>query len=144
LSAAMATMIAGGLGIIGGVVGAALTYYFGLRKSRFERLEERRAEVLAELSGLLFEVENKYRKWYLPSLRPSPGHTMEEIRGKVAERAGATVESLNTLTRCYYHNVAWLDPDVAARVEGCITELQEMLFEYGRVGPANTRFQVSE
>jgi len=122
-----------------------VAYFLGLRRSRFERLEEKRAEVLAELSGLLFEVEDRYRTWYAPSLRsPEAGHTRAEIEGKVKERAAATVESLNALTRCYHRNVAWLDPDLAARIDDAITELQEMLFEYGKVGMANTYFQVSE
>jgi hypothetical protein len=135
--------------VIGGVAGAlvsvVLGYFLGLRRSRFERLEEKRAEVLAELSGLLFDVEDKYQKWYAPSLRaPQAGHTMGEIKGKVAERGKATIESLNALTRCYHRNIAWLDPDVAARIEDAITELQEMLFEYGKVGIDNTYFHASE
>ena len=69
---------------------------------------------------------------------------MSEIKGKVEERGRATIDSLNALTRCYHRNVAWLDPDVATRIDDCITELQEMLFEYGKVGMANTHFQASE
>lgn len=131
--------------VAGALVAGVVAYFLGLRRSRFERLDERRAEVLAELSGLLFEVEDKYRTWYAPSLRsPEAFHTADEIKGKVKERANATIKSLNALTRCYHRNVAWLGPDLAARIDGAITELQEMLLEYGKVGMANTYFHVSE
>lgn len=123
----------------------SLAYFLGLRHRRFERLEEKRAEVLAELSGLLFDVEDRYRTWYEPSLRtPEAWHSTDEIRGKVAERAQAVVESVNALTRCYHRNIAWLDPDVASRIDDAKAELHEMLFEYGKLGAANTYYQVSE
>lgn len=128
--------------IIAAVAGALVAYFLGLRSSRYERLEEKRAEVLAELSGLLFEVEDRYRKWYSPSLRGS--HTMDEIRGKVKERGEAAIESLNAFTRCYHRNIAWLDPDIATRIDDSITEMQQMLFDYGRLGLGNTYFQLSE
>lgn len=130
--------------VSGALISVVLGYFLGLRLSRFERLEEKRAEVLAELSGLLFDVEDKYQKWYAPSLRsPEAGHTMSEIKGKVEERGKATIESLNALTRCYHRNIAWLDPDVAGRIDSAITELQKMLFEYGKAGLDNTYFHVS-
>ncbi len=135
--------------VVGALVGALVAlfggYFLGLRSSRFVRLEEKRAEVLAELSGLLFEVEDRYRKWYEPSLRsPEAWHTTDEVKGKVSERAQAVVESTNAFVLCYRRNAAWLDAGLAARVEGCIEELHGMMFEYGKVGPANTFFHVSE
>lgn len=127
------------------LVAGVVAYFLGMRRSRFERLDEKRAEVLAELSGLLFDVEDKFEKWYSPSLRsPQAGHRPDEIRGKVAERGKAAIESTNAFTRCYHRNAAWLDPDLAFRVEGCIAELHGMLFEYGKLGLDNTFFHVSE
>jgi len=131
--------------VVGALMAGVIAYFLGLRRSRFERLEEKRAEVLAELSGLLFDVEDRYKKWYEPSLRrPEAGHRMDEIKGKVAERAKATVDSMNAFTRCYRRNAAWLDPALAARIESSIGELHEMFFEYGKAGADNTFFQVSE
>lgn len=127
------------------LVAGVVAYLLGLRQSRLVRLEEKRAEVLAELSGLLFVVEDKYRTWYAPSLRsPEAGHTMDEIKGKVRERARATLESLGALNSYYQRNVAWLDPDLADRIDSVVTELEEMLLEYGKVGLANTHYHVSE
>lgn len=39
--------------------------------------------------------------------------------------------------------MAWLDSGVAARIDGSITELQKMLFQYGKAGLDNTYFHVS-
>jgi hypothetical protein len=143
ITAAVTAALAGSLA--GALVAGILSYFLGLRRSRLERLEEKYAEVLAELSGLLFDVEDKYQKWYAPSLRsPQAMHTTSEMEGKVAERGKATIESLNALTRCYHRNIAWLDPNVAARIDSAITELQKMLYEYGKVGLDNTYFHVSE
>lgn len=131
--------------VISALVAGVVAYVLGLRQSRFARLEEKRAEVLAELSGLLFDVQDDFRRWYSPSLRsPEAWHTMEEVKGKVAERAEAVVESTNAFVRCYRRNAAWLDADLATRIEGCIAELHGMIFEYGKVGASNTYFHVSE
>ena len=131
--------------LVGALLASVVAYFLGLRRSRFERLEEKRAEVLAELSGLLFVVEDRYRKWYTPSLRsPEAGHTTDEIRGKVKENARATLESLGALNSYYQRNVAWLDPDLADRIDSAVTELEDMVLEYGKVGLGNTYFQVSE
>ncbi len=131
--------------LAGALASVFLSYFLGLRSNRLVRLQEKYAEVLAELSGLLFEVEDKYQKWYAPSLRtPQAMLTTSERKGKVAERRAATIDSLNALTRCYHRNIAWLEPDVAARIDSAITELQKMLYEYGRFGPDNTHFTVSE
>ncbi len=131
--------------LAGALVSVVLSYFLGLRSSRLERLQEKYAEVLAELSGLLFDVEDKYQKWYAPSLRsPQAMHMTGETEEKLWQRFKATLESLNALTRCYHRNIAWLEPDVAARIDSAITELQKMLYEYGRLGPDNTHFHVSE
>ena len=99
----MATIVAA---VVGAVVAGLVAYFLGLQRSRYERLEEKRAEVLAEMSGLLFDVEDRFRRWYAPSLRGS--HTMNEVRSQSKERGEEALESLNALSRSYRRNVAWL------------------------------------
>lgn len=128
--------------LVGALVASLLAYFLGLRRSRYERLEEKRAEVIAELSRLLFEVQNKYVHWYLPSLRG--GHTPAEVRGESAEKGATAIESLVALEHYYHSNVAWLDLGTADRIEGAISELDELTEEYGGPGTGNTYFQVTD
>lgn len=128
--------------VAGALIGSLIAYFLGLQRSRYERLEERRAEVLAELSRLMFEVDEKYFSWYLPSLRG--GHTLNEVREESKERGLAAVESLQVLIRYFHSTIAWLDTETAASVESFIEEVREMGSAYSQLGVGNTHFQLTD
>lgn len=101
--------------VIATLLGGPVAYLLGLRRSRYERLEEKRAEVIAELSRLLFEVDEKHFHWY----RQTAAESLKE-KGQIS------AESLEILIRYFHSNVVWLDSGTAARVEDFVEELRDM------------------
>lgn len=114
---AIAAAVAGAA--IATLLGGPVAYLLGLRRSRYERLEEKQAEVIAELSRLLFEVDEKHFHWY----RQTAAESLKE-KGQIA------AESLEILIRYFHSNVVWLDSGTAARVENTVEELRDMGSRY--------------
>lgn len=83
--------------VVGAVVGGSVAYFFGLHRSRKERLEEKRAEVIAELSRLLFEVQDSYLHWTTLSFPPGVGG--DEVVERRVEKAKTGRNSRQAATR---------------------------------------------
>src|SRR5215204_5795046 len=113
--------------VVGALLSAPLAFFFGLERSRHERLEERRALVIAELSRLLFEVQDNFAHWANLSFLPKNYESMADYQ---EEKGKAAVESNNDLIRCYQSNVAWLDPRTAAKLDQFVRITQEIVRTY--------------
>jgi hypothetical protein len=115
--------------VVGALLTAPLTYFFGLERSRHERLEEKRALVIAELSRLLFEVQDNFSHWsHLSSFFPDEPY--ERVADRQEQKGKAAVESNNELIRCYQSNAAWLHPGTAAKLEHFLVATQEFISTY--------------
>ncbi len=97
------------------VVGGPVAYYFGLQQSRRQRLEEKRAEVIAGLFRHFYLVQDAFFHW--STLSFAGATTREDIAERHADQGKAAIESLNDLKIYYYSNEPWLTPSTSARVE---------------------------
>lgn len=123
----MTTIIAAIVGaLITAVVSGIVLYIFGIEQSRYERLEQKRAEAITELSRLLFVVQDNYHHWSYQSLIPPES----EIPDRQAEKGRAAVESNNELIRYFRANEAVLPSDIAKRIEHFINLVQEVSHQY--------------
>jgi hypothetical protein len=120
----MQGMDAIGAALITAVLGGLILYFLGLQSSRRVRFEDRRDEVIAELSGLMYKVQDTYFHWSHLSL--PPGASEEEIVQRHVEKAERAVRTQNELILYFYSNEDWLDPKTAARVEDFIRTVQSI------------------
>lgn len=97
------------------VVGGPLAYFIGLERSRRERLEEKRAEVIAGLYRHFYLVQDAFYHW--SHLSFAGATTREVVEERHAQQGKAAIESLNGLKIYYYSNEPWLPPSTSARVE---------------------------
>ena len=111
-----AALIAGAVGIIG--------YLFGYRRIQYERFYARRDEVIAELTGLMYQVQDTYFHWSYVATPPTMSG--EEAAQKHVEKGETAVGKLNDLIWYFYSNEAWLSPETAAVVEEFIEKVQEI------------------
>jgi hypothetical protein len=88
---------------------------------RYERLYERRAEVIAKLSELLFQMERSLLRWtgYLQSSRVD--------RDEQRIEAG---EALDKLIAYYRSNSVWLDRRTCDKIESLISTAQDAAYKY--------------
>jgi hypothetical protein len=105
-------------GILGG-------YLVGNRRLKYEKLYERRAEVLAKVCELLAAVERAFLDWKNPMTKINPYHPEEEAEAnRQAEREEefrATKRAVHDLVY-YYHSIeVWLTPDTCEKIESFIT-----------------------
>ena len=82
------------------VVGGPLAYFIGLAQSRRQRLEDRRAEVIAEL----------FRHLYIEGAT-----SRQVVADRYAKRGVAAFETLNDLIHYYYSNKPWLYQSTSAK-----------------------------
>jgi len=101
--------------IVALLVGGPLAYFIGLQRSRRERLEEKRAEVIAELFRHFYLVQDAFYRW--SHLSFAGATTREVVEERHAEQGKAAIESLNDLKIYVYANEPWLPPSTAARVK---------------------------
>lgn len=87
--------------LLGGISGYLFRVRGDERQIRYTRLFERRAEVLAKLSELLFWVQKDFESWTSPI-----GHHGEPSKQEKMEAAAAR---FNELSNYYYTNTIWLD-----------------------------------
>lgn len=114
--------------VVGALLSAPLAFFFGLERSRYERFEERRALVIAELSGLVFEVQNNFYHWANVSLHAGTNERVEEAQ---VEKGHAAVESNNALVRSFRSNVLWLPPQTARQVQHFVETTKQLADAYG-------------
>jgi hypothetical protein len=112
--------------IVALLVSGPVAYVVGLAQSRRQRLEERRAEVIAELFRHLYIVQDAFHKWSHPE---EAGATSREvIADRHGERGMAAMNTLSDLKLYYYSNEPWLYPSTSVRVKECI-ELAESIVD---------------
>ena len=100
------------------VVGGPLAYVIGLAQSRRQRLEDRRAEVIAELFRHLYIVQDAFYKW--SHLEEEGATSRTVIADRHAKRGVAAFETLSDLKLYYYSNKPWLYQSTSAKVEDFI------------------------
>ena len=95
------------------VVSGPLAYFIGLAQSRRQRLEDRRAEVIAELVRHLYIVQNAFYKW--SHLEEEGATSRQVVADRYAKRGAAAFETLNDLILYYYSNKPWLYQSTSAK-----------------------------
>lgn len=114
---------------MGAVVGAliiatlgTLTLYLsGNRRLRFERLYERRAEVIAELSKSLYQTQRGFIS--LTNIAPP---TLEQRKQQVQDAE----EAFNHLVMYYHSNKVWLDRETGKEVESLLEVMSAKMQVY--------------
>jgi hypothetical protein len=99
--------------IVALLVSGPVAYVVGLAQSRRQRLEERRAEVIAELFRLLYIVQDAFIKW--SHLEKEGATSRQVVADRYAKRGVAAFEALNDLILYYYSNEPWLYPSTSAK-----------------------------
>jgi hypothetical protein len=112
------------------VVGGPVAYVIGLAQSRRQRLEERRAEVIAELFRQLYIVQDAFFKW--SQLEEAGATSRKVIADRHAERGKAAFKTLSELKLYYYSNEPWLYQSTSARVEDFIKLAESIVNSHPR------------
>ena len=101
-----------------------IVYLVGLQQNRRKRFEDRRDEIIAELSGYMFQVQDNYFHWF--TFTPGPeGTPEEEIVERHAEK-GRVAGEQERFDSVLLLNEAWFDPETASRVEDFITTVRDI------------------
>jgi hypothetical protein len=100
------------------VVSGPLAYVIGLAQSRRQRLEDRRAEVIAELFRHLYIVQDAFYKW--SHLEEEGATSRQVVADRHAKRGVAAFETLSDLKLYYCSNEPWLYQSTSAAVEDFI------------------------
>jgi hypothetical protein len=108
---ALITVVVGGLG----------GYLLGYRRVRYERLYERRAEVIARLSELLFHMQRGFSTW------ASPFQSAEVDR---EEQRKAASDAFQDLVTYYHSNSVWLDLQTCEKIESVMETAWAAAWEY--------------
>ena len=95
-----------------GLVGVVLAYVLGKERTRYDRLHEKRADVIARISELLLDVQSKYAAWVFAFGRPEGPDRRQSI-----QEAGDTFAEFIRYTRS--HSI-WLSPLLNRRLEAFI------------------------
>jgi|SRR5215203_3982572 len=103
------------------LVGGPIAYVLGTRRARFERLYEKRAEVMARLSELLYLMSRKALAWTSPV---QAADTDRQAQGKEAS------EAFDEFIAYYGSNSIWLEPETCERIESFIRTVRNSLVEY--------------
>src|SRR5829696_9184367 len=88
-------------GLVALATAGPIAYFVALQQSRRMRFEDRRDEVIAELSGQMYRVQDDYFHWFSFSAGPK-GTPAEEIVERHIEKAHIAVGSQNDLIRHFY------------------------------------------
>ena len=97
--------------LITAVVGGPLLYLLGHRRLRYERLYEKRAEVIARPSELLYLMQRGMTSWSSPF---QSGDADRDEQRRIAS------EALDNLILYFYSNEVWLDRDTCDKVSSLI------------------------
>ena len=96
-------------------------YILGTRRTRFEGLYERRAEVIAKLSELLFLMQRGFATWAQPF--QYVGVDRDEQRREASE-------AFHELVTYYNSNSVWLDPQTCEKIESVIETAWTAAWDY--------------
>lgn len=106
--------------LITALVGGPIVYLLGTRKLRYERLYEKRAEVIAELARLLSGVQNTAR------LATIPGVPLEVRKQRIRENRKMLTELVN-----YFHgHTPWLEAPLVQTIYDFTSGLSQALKHY--------------
>jgi hypothetical protein len=94
--------------LITAVVGGPIVYLLGNRRLRYERLYERRAEVIARLSELLFLMQRGFVSW------TNPFQSADADRDQQRREAS---QAFHDLVIYYGSNSVWLDQRTCEKIE---------------------------
>ena len=106
------------------VVGGPVAYYVGLLQSRRQRLEDKRTEVIAQLFGYVYVLQDAYLHWAY--LNREGASSRQVVADRHAKQGQAAIKSFNDLKLYYYSNEPWLAPSSSAKVKEFI-ELAESI-----------------
>ena len=99
------------------VVSGPVAYFFGLQRSRQERLDEERARVIAELSRLLWRFQ------MTALLGTNPNQPPEVRAGRIAENQQAMAE----LSHYYFARALWLDAETEQIITSFLVDMTNAL-----------------
>src|SRR5215217_6625457 len=112
------------------VVGGPVAYVIGLAQSRRQRLEERRAEVIAELFRHVYVLQDAFFHWSY--LNREGANSRQVVADRHAEQGKAAIKSLNDLKLYFYSNEPWLFPSTSARVKEFIERAESIVDSHPR------------
>jgi hypothetical protein len=107
--------------LITAVVGGPIFYALGTRQRRLEGLYERRAQVIARLSELLFVMQRGLGTW------ANPVQSVGVDRD--AQRTSAS-DALQELVHYYHSNAVWLDPQTCEKIESVMDAAWTAAWDY--------------
>jgi hypothetical protein len=110
--------------VLGAAVGTFGGYILGNRRLKYEKLYERRAEVIADLSEKLYALHIGISSFVSFA---SFGDLDDEERG---EQHIAAYEAYIEFSRYFSQNEVWLAPDACDRVEQFLSEVKQPLDDY--------------
>jgi hypothetical protein len=103
------------------IVGGPIAYFLGNRRLRYERLYERRAEVIAQLSEHLYLMQRSLMIWTNPF--QSSNVDRDEQRRKASE-------AFDNLLAYYHSNSIWLDRRTCDKMDSLISTAYEAAYTY--------------
>lgn len=107
--------------LITALVGGPIFYALGTRQRRLEVLYERRAQVIARMSELLFVMQRGFSTWASPF--QSAGVD------RVQQRKAAS-DAFQELVLYYHSNSVWLDPRTCDKVESVMETAWTAAWDY--------------
>jgi hypothetical protein len=110
------------------IVGGPVAYVIGLAHSRSQRIEERRAEVIAELFRHLYIVHDPFFQW--SSLNVAGATSREVIADRHGKHGVAAINTLNDLKLYFYSNEPWLFPSTSAGVKKFLNLAESIVNSY--------------
>ena len=117
--------------LVGLVIGYHLCVRGDERQIRYTRLYERRAEVIACLSELLFWVQGDFQSWTSPiGYQGEPGKK-EKMKSDAAR--------FNELSNYYYTNTIWLDKQSRQKLETFLQTLRDLFGEFSWIPESGTQ-----
>lgn len=103
------------------VVGGPIFYALGTRQRRLEGLHERRAEVIARMSELLFLMQRGFASWANPF--QYAGVDRDEQRKTASE-------AFHELVTYYHSNSVWLDSQTCEKIESVMETAWMAAWDY--------------
>lgn len=103
------------------IVGGPIAYFLGNRRLRYERLYERRAEVIAQLSEHLFLMQRSLLVW------TNPFQSSDVDRDEQRREAS---EAFNNLIAYFRSNSIWLDRRTCDKIESLISTAHDAAYTY--------------